>query len=104
MIQIDGRGFIKGTNIIHKADVVVLRTFSTNGTLVNPGDIIKDFTGDALVSCLSLKKVRMFNPEIDAEVNGKCVPKESLKVEEVVETKVEDKKLGPKKSKKKKSE
>lgn len=65
MLELDGRGFIKGTNTVYKAKVVVLKRFSTKGRIVLPGDIIEELAGDALASCLRQKMVRLYDPEKD---------------------------------------
>ena len=90
MIQLDGKGFIKGTNKMHKSKVVVIRPFSTKGRIIAPGDVIEELSGSILAECLSLGKVRMWDPAID----------DIKKEEEPVNTE----KLGPKKSKKSKKD
>lgn len=92
MLQIDGKGFIKGTNTMYESKVVVIKRFSTNGLIVLPDDVII-LNGGALAACLSVGKVRRFDPEKDAHLEGK--PEEPKK-EEVTEAE----KLGPKKGKK----
>lgn len=87
MLQIDGKGFIKGTNTIYKSKVVVLKRFSTNGRIVLPGDIIEALIGGPLIACLNSGKVRLWDEKKDA-------PKK-----ETTETIAPDeKKLGPKKT------
>jgi len=65
MLELDGRGFIKGTNAIYKAKVVVLKRFSTKGRIVLPGDVIDELIGGALASCLKQGMVRLYDPEKD---------------------------------------
>lgn len=98
MIQIDGKGFIKGTNTMYESKVVVIKRFSTGGIIVLPDNIIT-LKGDALAACLGSGKVRRFDPEKDAHLEGK--PEEPKQSEVKTEPEpVKEKKLGPKKSKK----
>jgi len=101
MLELDSKGFKKGTNELYQDRVVVLKRFSTNGTIVLPGDKIT-LTGDALLSCIGLGKVRRFDPAIDEIKEKQTTMTDSSNVQ-TLETVVIDKgKLKPKKFGKKK--
>lgn len=95
MLEIDGRGYIKGTKKLYKNKVVVLQRFSFKGNPVLPTDVIELEGGD-LATALVLKHVRLYDPEIDEkQTEAKAEASDSTQVTE---------KLGPKKTRKKKSE
>lgn len=95
--QLDSKGYIKGTNKLYAAKVVVLKRFSTCGNIVLPGDVI-EMSGDGLVSSLNCGKVRHYDPAIDDKKETPTL--ETLISPEENFLRGEDKskkKLGPKK-------
>ena len=64
LLQLDSRGYVKGTNTLYKSKCVVLRRFSSRGVIKFPGDIM-ELEGGALISCLSANMVRLYDPAID---------------------------------------
>jgi len=99
MLELDSKGFKKGTNELYQDKVVVLKRFSTNGKIVLPGDKIT-LTGDALISCIGLGKVRRYDPAIDEIKEKQITMTDSSNVQTLETIVINEKKLGPKKSKK----
>lgn len=97
MIQIDGRGFIKGTNQLFKEVVITLQPISIKGNIISAGEKI-ELVGAELIDAKNRGLVRAYNPEIDEpkEVKGETQEVPTL------ETIVVEEKLGPKKRKKSK--
>lgn len=65
MLQLDSRGYIKGTDQLYKEKVVVLKRFGFKGRAVLPGDVIPEMVGDVLIDCKSRGLVRSFDPAKD---------------------------------------
>lgn len=75
MLQLDGRGFVKGTNQLYKEKVVVLKMFGFKGVAVKPGDVIEEMVGAELFEAKRAGNVRSFNPEIDEPKKSKKTKK-----------------------------
>jgi hypothetical protein len=94
IVQIDGKGYIKGTNTLFKEKVKVVNTISVKGVKHAPGAVI-ELQGDDLVTAKRLGKVIIY---VESPLDS--LPQTpTLETIEIPEEPKKKRKLGPRKKK-----
>lgn len=99
VVQIDGKGYIKGTNTLYREKVKVVNTISVKGIKHTPGAVI-ELQGDDLVTAKRLGKVVIYvESPLDSLPQTPTLETAISPEENFLRKEIKTKKLGLKKKK-----